>query len=271
MAQPVDTGSKKLISLDPTAWVRWVTGLPDVTAGEPWDQEFQFVSRRSDVLVPAHSESAGDFLLPCELALRYNELIPERMAAYSSLAREKYHLPTCPVLVVMLPPARGKKIPEKFAARFLGKRTLVEYTVLRMWEMDVALVFDMPVPTLLPFVPLMKDGADETMVRRAAVVLHSHEQLTDLQPLLGILASYVLDPLVVQKIVRGDMVTILNNPFREEIKQIVRLEGRQDAILALLSEPFRQAPPEISRVVRMARSDELLRRLLLRSRLPVFE
>jgi predicted transposase YdaD len=39
MAQPADTGSKKLISLDPTAWARWVTGLDDVTAGRPWDEE----------------------------------------------------------------------------------------------------------------------------------------------------------------------------------------------------------------------------------------
>jgi predicted transposase YdaD len=34
VAKAADTGSKRLISLAPDAWVKWVTQLPDVIAQE---------------------------------------------------------------------------------------------------------------------------------------------------------------------------------------------------------------------------------------------
>jgi predicted transposase YdaD len=191
------------------------------------------------------------------------------MAAYTCLAREKFHLPTYPVLVVMLRPGRGKRMLEKFEALFLGKRTLVEYTVLRMWQMDPEPVFSMPIPTLLPFVPLMRGGAGAKMVQRAAVALRNHEGLEDLEPLLAMLASYVLKPEVVQEIVRLDMATILKNPFEEEIKQIGRQEGIQEgeqrSVLALLTERFGQVNPAASEAVRRVRDDDVLRHLLVQA------
>ena len=58
-------------------------------AGQPLDQEFQWVTRRTDALAPAHSPALGDFLIPTEVLLRYNPSVGPRMRAYAALAEEK--------------------------------------------------------------------------------------------------------------------------------------------------------------------------------------
>ena len=53
MAKTTDIGSKRLISLTPDDWVRWVTGRPDAVAREIISSEFQWLNRATDVLVRA--------------------------------------------------------------------------------------------------------------------------------------------------------------------------------------------------------------------------
>ena len=49
-AKTADIGSKRLISLAPTRWARWLTGDPTVEALDVLSGEFQWVSRANDVL-----------------------------------------------------------------------------------------------------------------------------------------------------------------------------------------------------------------------------
>ncbi|MGH2415265.1 MAG: hypothetical protein ACRDEA_16555, partial [Microcystaceae cyanobacterium] len=71
MPQSADISSKKLISLAPDNWVKWVTQIPDITAQEILNSEFQWISRESDVLIRAESPQYGQFLVLNELQLRY--------------------------------------------------------------------------------------------------------------------------------------------------------------------------------------------------------
>ena len=59
MAKSADIGSKRLISLDPAAWVRWLTGDPTVEALDFVSGEFEWVSRATDVLIKARSLRQG--------------------------------------------------------------------------------------------------------------------------------------------------------------------------------------------------------------------
>jgi predicted transposase YdaD len=102
MTKPADVSTKRLISLAPDNWVRWVTQIPDITVGEILNSEFQWISRESDVLIRAESPLDGEFLVLTELQLRYNSKMPRRMRAYASLAEEKYNLPIYPVLINIL-------------------------------------------------------------------------------------------------------------------------------------------------------------------------
>lgn len=156
MVKKADIGGKRLISLAPTAWVRWVTQQSDVVAQEILGSDFQWLSRENDVLVKVQSSTYGEFLVLNELQLRYNLKLPVRMRAYAALAEEKYGLPTYPVLVNILPPSETVQIRERFESNFLGLQARQDYRVINLWEVDAKIVFEQSLTALLPFVPVLK-------------------------------------------------------------------------------------------------------------------
>ena len=62
MAKAVDIGSKRLVSLAPAAWARWLTGDESIKSVELLSGEFQWVSRANDVLIKVESVQHGVFL-----------------------------------------------------------------------------------------------------------------------------------------------------------------------------------------------------------------
>lgn len=81
MTKPADVSTKKLISLAPDNWVKWVTQIPDIKAGEILNSEFQWLSTESDVLIRVDSQQYGEFLVLNELQLRPSSQMPRRMRA----------------------------------------------------------------------------------------------------------------------------------------------------------------------------------------------
>ena len=219
MPKIADIGSKRLISLAPDQWVRWVTGLPIATTKEILDAQFQWVSRESDVLVKAHIPELGNFLVLNELQLRYTEEMPLRMTAYAALAREKYKLPVYPVLVNILPPASTITIEDRFEDNFLGLKAEQDYRVINLWEIDVELVFNQSLNSLLPFVPVLKGGGEEPVIRRALQTLREDEQLRELETLLAFFSGFMLDTELVVQIMRWDMTVLRESPWYQEILQ----------------------------------------------------
>lgn len=123
MIKPADVSTKRLISLAPDNWVKWVTQIPDIVAGEILNSEFQWISRESDVLIRVESPQYGKFLVLNELQLRYKSEMPRRMRAYAALAEEKYNLPTYPVLINILK-ASDAEIPTSYALNIAGLRAI---------------------------------------------------------------------------------------------------------------------------------------------------
>ena len=227
MPKVADIGGKRLISLAPDAWVQWVTQSSDVITREILNSEFQWVSRQNDVLVKAFSPQHGEFLILNELQLRYTKNMPRRMRAYAALAEERYSLPTYPVLVNILPPASTVMISDRFEADFLGLQARQDYRVINLWQVDVSIVFDQSISTLLPFVPVLQGGGDPEVVQRAVQLLRLDESLSELEPLLGFFASFVLDTELVSQILRWDMAVLRESPWYQEIRQ----EGEQTGAL----------------------------------------
>jgi predicted transposase YdaD len=166
-----DIGGKRLLGLAPDTWARWVTRQPDVVMQEILGSEFQWVSRENDVLMKVYSPTWGEFLILTELQLRYMTKMPLRMRAYIALAEEKYGLPVFPVLVNILPPSSQTEIPDRFESNFFGLQSRQDYFVVNLWEVDAETVFEQSLDTLLPFVPVLKNGGDPEMVRRALTEL----------------------------------------------------------------------------------------------------
>lgn len=148
MTRPADVSTKKLISLAPDNWVRWVTQISDVVAEEILSGEFQWISRETDVLMRVNSPQHGEFLLLNELQLRYQSKMPRRMRAYAALAEEKYNLPTYPVLINILK-IGNNEIPISFTSNIAGLRAIQDYRVINLWEVDVNIAFQQPLPSLL--------------------------------------------------------------------------------------------------------------------------
>ncbi|GAB4195321.1 MAG: hypothetical protein Fur006_41600 [Coleofasciculaceae cyanobacterium] len=231
MAKAADIGSKRLISLAPDLWVQWVTQSPDVKAREIISSDFQWVSRESDVLVRAYSPQDGEFLVLNELQLRYTSAMPRRMRAYAALAEERYKLPTYPVLINILPPPASVEIATRYESHFKGLIALQDYHVINLWEVEAELVFQQPLPSLLPFVPILRGGGEESTVRRALQVLRTNEQLNELESLLAFFATFVLETPLVQQIMRWDMVVLQESPWYQEILQQGQQQGLQQGLL----------------------------------------
>ena len=162
MNKPSDIGGKRLISLSPENWARWLTELPQVKVIEMVNSDLQWVSRENDIALKVTSPETGDFLLLNELQLRYSAKLPRRMRAYSGLVEEKYELPVYPVLVNILPHVSNPQIPTCYESNFQGIRAYQDYKVVNLWEVEAEIVFEQNLRTLLPFVPILKGKHTES-------------------------------------------------------------------------------------------------------------
>ena len=245
MAKVADIGSKRLINLAPDAWVQWVTQRPEVVAKEILGSEFHWISRETDVLVKAYSATHGDFLVLNELQLRYTAQMPLRMRAYAALAQERYRLPTYPVLINILPPPSTLTIVNSYEQEFLGLRAIQDYRVINLWEIDAEIVFRQPLPSLLPFVPILRGGGEVSVVQRALQALRADAQLNELESLLAFFASFVLDTPLVQQIMRWDMAVLRESPWYQEIEQRGIQQGARRQLIRVLEQRFGEIPHEV--------------------------
>ncbi len=204
------------------------------------DSEFQWIGRENDVLIKVASPQQGPFLLLNEIQLRYSGKMPRRMRAYTALAEERYNLPVYPVLINILPHSRTQKIPESYQSEFMGLKAAQDYRVINLWEVEASLVFRQQIASLLPFVPILKGGGEESVVRQALRELRADEQLSDLEPLLSFFASFVLEIPVVQQIMRWDMKVLRESPWYEEILKEGLQQGEASLTIRILSRRFGQ-------------------------------
>jgi predicted transposase YdaD len=260
-----DIGGKRLLGLAPDPWARWVTQQPDVVMREILGSEFQWISRENDVLMKVYSPTWGEFLILTELQLRYITKMPLRIRAYVALAEEKYELPVFPVLVNILPPSKSTEIPNRFESNFQGLQARQDYFVINLWEVGAETVFERSLDTLLPFVPVLKNGGDPEKLRRALTELQQHEELVELESLLGFFASFVLDTELVSQILRWDMTVLRESPWYQEILQEGRKggiqEGRYEGELSLtlrqLTRRFGSIAPAVETQIRSLSLDQL--------------
>lgn len=230
MTKKADIGGKRLISLAPNSWVKWITQRSDLQVQDILNTEFQWIERESDVLLKVYSPEIGEFLLLNELQLRYNLKMPQRVRAYTALAEERYNLRVYPVLINILPPRSKQIIPNRYESEILGITAHQDYQVINLWEVDVNLVFEEKISTLLPFVPILQGGSSENKLRQAVRELRKDEQLTELEPLLSFFASFVLDIPLVQQIMRWDMTVLRESPWYQEILKEGLQQGQQQGL-----------------------------------------
>ncbi|MGL5035330.1 MAG: Rpn family recombination-promoting nuclease/putative transposase, partial [Microcystaceae cyanobacterium] len=240
MTKKADIGSKRLISLAPNAWVHWITQRPELRVEEILNTEFQWIDRESDVLLKVYSPEIGEFLLLNEIQLRYDPRMPKRLRAYTALAEERYNLRVYPVLINILPKSTNSIIPNRYESEILGITAHQDYQVINLWEIDVNIVFQDNIDSLLPFTPILKGGNSETNLRQAVIKLRNNEQLMDLEPLLSFFASFVLEIPLIQQIMRWDMTVLRESPWYQEILKEGLEKGEQQGLQQGLRQGLQQ-------------------------------
>lgn len=227
MPDRADIGSRRLISLDPTGWVRWLLEDDTLDTLDLLSADFQWVGRESDAVLRVRSSAHGTFIVVNEIQLHYDTGMPARMRAYAALAHERYREPVYPVLVNVLPPSGEPNIPTRFESAFLGLVARQDYRVINLWEADADSVMEHELLPLLPFVPVLRGGAEAPVIRRALTRMRADPTLSELEPLLAFFASFVLDTTFVRRIMRWDMSVLRESPWYQQILKEGREEGRK--------------------------------------------
>jgi predicted transposase YdaD len=261
MTKKADLGSKRLISLAPDNWVRWVTQNPHIVVQEIVSGDFQWIERQSDVILKVVSPQVGEFLIVNEFQLRYKDNLPQRMRNYTALAEEKFKLPVYPVLVNILPFQAPRDIPTAYESEFMGIRAYQDYRVINWWEVDVNLVFEQNLTSLLPFVPVLQGGGEPQKVRQALRELREDETLQDLEPLLSFFASFVLELPIVREIMRWDMTVLRESPWYNSILEEGLQQGLQQGeatlVLRQLDKRFNSVDEAIKAQIRQLNTTQL--------------
>ncbi len=241
----IDSGGKRTIHHFARAWAEFVVHERGLNIEAELSGEFQIIARATDILLQVHSETHGRFLMLSELQTQFDVHMSLRLSAYAALAREKYHQDVYVVVVYLLPPAADTQVVEHFHSEFLGQVTHQDFAVIRIWELDAAEALALDNPALLPFVPLMRGGATEAMLRSCAARVRREEQAAELEVLLATFAGLVMDVDTIKSIVRWNMNILRESVIYKELfkdyergledgLEIGREEGREEGRDAML-------------------------------------
>ncbi len=225
-----DISGKQTINIYIQAWVEWVLQQQQIEVEAELSGEFQFIARVTDSLLQV-SDKDGRFLVLTELQLRYDDDMPDRLAAYATLARRKYKQEVYVTVVYFMPPSVGKTIVEAYHHQFMGQQAHQDFQSILLWKLEAAQVFAFDNPVLLPFVPLMHGGNTEQMVRRCAERIRQEPKAAELEAILAVFASYVLDAEIIKQILRREMQVVQKSPIIQELRQEWVEEGKREATL----------------------------------------
>ncbi len=239
-----DTISKHLIQTYPKDFIRLIYGQDDVEVLDILNTEQNTVdTRHMDSLIRV--QIAGqETLVHHEFQTTDDPSMPLRMAGYIIRAIEQHDLPIYSSVIYLRRNA-GRRDPGYFIHDISGRRVVIEYTVIRLSEIEGQDIIDRGPSGLFPFAPLMKRpvGIDSEAWLRHCVdatndLLVDESIKVDFLGRLMILSGLEYDPTLINRILlqEGLMDAIMReSSFAQYIKQQgIEQGGRQRAIEDIL-------------------------------------
>ncbi len=284
-----DTVSKDLIQTYPKDFIRLTLEQDDVEVLDILNTEQNTVeTRHMDSLIRV--QIAGqEALVHHEFQTTDDPSMPLRMASYMIRAMEQHGLPVSSS-VIYLRRSAGRRDPGYYVQDFLGRRVLIEYTVIRLSEIEGQDIIDGGPSGLFPFVPLMKrpSGIDSEAWLHHCVdatnALRVDESIKiDFLDRMMILSGLEYDPTLINRILlqEGLMDAIMReSSFAQYIRQQgIEQGGRQRAIEDILDVleirfDLSEAHPLSARIAAiddLQRLKQLLRAAIQVSSLEAFE
>ena len=210
-----DTISKHLIQTYPKDFIRLTLGRDDIQVLDILDTE-QTTTRHADSLIRVHI-AGKETLIHHEFQTADDPSMPLRMAGYIIRAIEQHNLPIYSS-VIYLRRSAGRRDPGHFIQEISGRDVLIEYSVIRLSEIEGQEVIDRGHAGLFPFVPLMQRPAGTN----SEVWLRHCVHATDALPLDESIKVDILDNLMILSGLGYEA---------ETISRILLQEGLMDAIM----------------------------------------
>ena len=243
-----DTISKHLIQTYPKDFIRFTLGQDNVEVLNILDTEQNTVeTRHTDSLIRVHI-AGKEALIHHEFQTTDDPSMPICMAGYIIRAIEQHNLPVYSS-VIYLRRGAGRRDPGHFIQEISGRPVVIEYTVIRLSEIEGQDILNGGPSGLFPFTTLMKrpDRMDSDEWFRHCVDatngLPVDESIkVDFLGRMMILSGLVYDPAFINRILlqEGLMDAIMReSSFAQYIKQLgieqgIEQGGRQRAIEDLL-------------------------------------
>ena len=216
MSKKADISGKQTINIYNRAWAEWVLQDQEIEVEAELSGEFQFIGRASDSLLRVRGKDDKSFLSLTELQLRHETEMPQRTTAYAALARHKYNLEVYVTIIYLLPPPEGTMIASSFHSDFMGQVGHQDFQVIKLWELDAEKALAFNNPAIVPFIPLMAGGNTERMLHKCADRIRQEPRSLELETILSVFASYVLDTELIKRILRWEMQVIKESPILQE-------------------------------------------------------
>jgi predicted transposase YdaD len=117
-----------------------------------------------------------------------------------------------------------------------------DFQVIKLWDIDAEKAPAFDNPAIVPFIPLMQDGNTERMLHKCADRIRQEPGSLELETILSVFASYVLDTELIRRVLRWELRILKESPILEEAfiehfeqgQQTGVQKGRQEATLAAL-------------------------------------
>lgn len=279
--KPYDSAFKDLAEQDPEGLLLLIGALPPGAQINPLPREVTRPALLPDQPYEVISPAAH-FITHIEAQTRYAPPVPDRFVDYGAQLWLKYRLPVHCYLLVYLPPGMPADAPTSATVSAGGVKITVEYTIVRLWELNAEAALQLGRDSLLPFVPLMKGGwaqveqgaqrvqavADEARRRELAlhfVVLSGlRYDPTDVLELLGRSTMIPFELLRESSVVQWMVEEVLKEE-REKEHAEGEQQGRRKELLRLLARGIAKRFPglELSAEAEQARDLDALEDLLL--------
>ena len=239
-----DSVSKDLIQTYPKDFIRLTLEQDDVEVLDILDTEQNTVeTRHTDSLIRVHI-AGKEALVHHEFQTTDDPSMPIRMAGYIIRAIERHNLPIYSSVIYLRRNA-GRRDPGYFTHEISGRPVVMDYTVIRLGEIEGQEIIDGGPSGLFPFVPLMKRpvGIDSEAWLHHCVdatnALRVDESIkVDILGRLMILSGLEYDQSLINRILlqEGLMDAIMReSSFAQYIKQLgIEQGGRQRAIEDIL-------------------------------------
>lgn len=159
MAKTFDATLKQLVDQFGADWTGFLCrhlGLPKGTRAEPLDADLSVASPQADKLFRLSGPAAG--LLHLELESAWAGETPDRLLLYSVLAEHRYGGPVYTVVILLRPEANATAVTgELVRSGQTGDYLRFRYSIIRLWELPSAELFNGPVG-ILPLALLTNDA-----------------------------------------------------------------------------------------------------------------